>query len=127
MKHTIYTLFFFLFLLGGVTQAQQIKKVKAISPKKFEKKMDNPSVVILDVRTEQEYKDGHLDGALLMDVQKDDFIQQLAKLDKNKTYLVYCKSGRRSAKALEVLGAQGFPRGYHLEGGFLNWKIYKEK
>ena len=84
--------------------------------------MHKPSAIILDVRTAEEFNSGHIENARLMDVQKDDFIQQLSSLDKNKTYLIYCRSGKRSEKALNLLTEQGFKKAYHLKGGYLAWK-----
>ncbi len=68
---------------------------------------DLPSV-ILDVRTPGEYQNGHLPAALLLDFDSKDFKQNLFKLDKDKTYRVYCQSGYRSAKAVETMKAAGF-------------------
>ena len=80
---------------------------------------------VLDVRTEAEYKEGHLPGALLMDVNKPDFKEKVAQLDKSKTYLIYCKLGRRSEKALKILYNAGYKNTYHLKGGYLAWKGQK--
>ena len=99
---------------------------KTISGEKFERKMKKKNAVVLDVRTSEEYNAGHIPGAVHIDVLKDDFTQQIQPLDKKKTYLLYCKSGRRSEKALNTLYTNGFKKVYHLEGGFTRWTGAKE-
>lgn len=99
----------------------QVKKY-TYAPKKFERKMKKKNVQVLDVRTEAEYQQGHLPGAVLIDVNKPDFNEKIAQLDKNKTYFIYCKSGRRSEKALKILHNAGLQSTYHLKGGYLYWK-----
>lgn len=76
---------------------------------------------VLDVRTPEEFKAGRLPGAINVDFQAPDFERQVSGLDRSKTYLVYCRSGRRSAQALEVLARQGFPKVLHLQNGVLEW------
>lgn len=64
--------------------------------------------VVLDVRTPEEYANGHLEGALLIDVQRPDFDASIAELDRSVPYLVYCRSGNRSAQAIARMDALGF-------------------
>ena len=64
-----------------------------VSAKKFERKMQRKNVVVLDVRTAEEFAQGHIGNAQLIDVNKENFAQQIQALDKEKTYLAYCKSG----------------------------------
>ena len=63
---------------------------------------------VIDVRTPAEYAEGHLEGALLMDVQGMDFAAKVATLDPAGNYVVYCRSGNRSAAAIEQMKAMGF-------------------
>jgi phage shock protein E len=79
-------------------------------------------VVLLDVRTREEYQKGHIPGAILIDFMADDFAQQIAKLDKSKTYLVHCASGGRSARACRKMADADFSRMYNLEGGMAAWE-----
>ena len=79
-------------------------------------------IVVLDVRTPEEYKEGHIRDAKLVDFKADDFEEKLDELDKSETYLVHCRSGRRSTEALAVLKKLGFRSVYHLDGGFLAWE-----
>jgi rhodanese-related sulfurtransferase len=79
-------------------------------------------VVVLDIRTPDEFKAGHLENAKNIDFFEDDFKAEVEKLDKDKTYLVHCRSGGRSTKSLEVFKKLGFKTIYHLDGGFLAWE-----
>jgi rhodanese-related sulfurtransferase len=78
--------------------------------------------VILDIRTPAEFKGGHLKAATNIDFNGDDFEDELAKLDKNKPYLVHCRSGGRSTASLAAFKKLGFKNIYHLDGGILAWK-----
>ena len=79
-------------------------------------------VAVLDVRTADEYKDGHIKGAKNIDFTENNFESEAAKLDKSKPYLVHCQGGGRSTKSLEVLKKLGFQHIYHLDGGFSAWE-----
>jgi rhodanese-related sulfurtransferase len=77
---------------------------------------------ILDVRTEAEFNDGFIANAIQIDIhQTADFLEQIQKLDKNKNYYVYCRSGARSAKACTIMNELGFENTYNLVGGILDW------
>ena len=81
------------------------------------------NAVIIDVRSAEEYETGHIPGAQQINVQSpQDFMAQIADLDKSTDYYVYCKSGNRSLQACQVLDFNGFSNIYSLEGGFENWK-----
>ncbi len=80
------------------------------------------NVVVLDVRTPAEYNQGHLKGAVNLDYNAPNFEQQLARLDKNKSYLVHCAVGGRSTKSLPVLQKLGFKNVRHLDGGIQAWQ-----
>jgi phage shock protein E len=80
------------------------------------------SLVVLDVRTPAEFAEGHIDSAINIDFTADDFAEKLARLDKSERYVLHCKSGRRSAGALEVLRKQGFESVVHMIDGFDAWK-----
>lgn len=99
-----------------------------ISERKFSRLMKKHNAVLLDVRTMEEYQEGYIPGAVLIDVNKqDDFLQQVQKLDKSKRYLLYCRSGKRSEKALVLMKENGFRKLFHLEDGFEGWDGNKEK
>lgn len=127
-KSTIHLIKAFLILiicsfLTASAAAQDILQVKkrTLTEKKFTRKLHKKDALLLDVRTAAEYKEGHLPGAENIDVQQQDFEEKIAQLDKKKTVLVYCKSGRRSAKALQILHKAGFTKAYHLKGGYTDW------
>lgn len=77
--------------------------------------------VVLDVRTPGEFAQGHLEGAVLVDYRSPEFRQQVARLDRTKIYLVYCRTGNRSSKAMGIFQELGFRNTYHLERGIKRW------
>ena len=87
----------------------------------IEENSENPDFVILDVRTPAEFKDGHLENAENVDFYAEIFKDELGKLDKNKTYLIYCASGNRSGKSLKIMDDMGFKEVYNMLGGFGGW------
>ena len=88
----------------------------------FEKLWQQKKLTVLDVRTADEFKDGHIPGAVNLDVLDAGFEKQVAALDKSKTYLVHCAAGRRSANAAEQMKALGFKSVVDLAPGFNGWK-----
>jgi rhodanese-related sulfurtransferase len=95
---------------------------KDLNADEFEKLTKEPEVVVLDVRSPKEYEGGHLKNAVLINFNSKDFDEQIKKLDKTKTYAVYCAVGGRSAKACDKLDAQVFPKVYNLLGGIKAWE-----
>lgn len=79
-------------------------------------------VVVLDVRTPEEYKEGHIAGAVNIDFKKKDFAEKVATLDREKTCVVHCQGGGRSTKSLETLRKLGFKSIVHLDNGFGGWQ-----
>jgi rhodanese-related sulfurtransferase len=95
----------------------------SIDQKKFDKMMKKKNTVALDVRTPEEYSAGYIGQAINYNVLDSlNFVKTISSLDKNKKYLLYCKSGRRSGKALLMMKNMGFRKVYHLRGGVTNWK-----
>ena len=78
--------------------------------------------VILDVRTLDEFAEGHINGAVNLDVQSRDFEKELRKLDREKSYLVYCRTGNRSRRATIAMEALGFRSIFHMTEGIVMWK-----
>ena len=76
------------------------------------------SVFLVDVRTPEEYAGGHMDNALNINWQDDDFAEQFEAISKDTTIYVYCKKGGRSAKAQKKLISLGFEHVIDLQGGF---------
>lgn len=77
---------------------------------------------LVDVRTPEEYDEGHISDALNIDYFSDNFVQDMEKLDKTKPIVLYCKSGNRSNKSLKVLQEAGFTKIYDVDGGITEWK-----
>jgi rhodanese-related sulfurtransferase len=81
------------------------------------------NAVILDVRTEDEFNEGMIPGAINIDIYKGQgFIYSIEALDKTKNYYVYCRSGGRSGQACSVMSQLGFENTYNLLGGIMNWE-----
>jgi rhodanese-related sulfurtransferase len=105
-------------LVGALTLSScSSSSVQAVSPQDWLAKSQQQGVVIVDVRTPGEYAQGHVDGAINIDVEGGAFDQQIAKLDKNATYVVYCHSGRRSGLATDAMAKAGFTNVVNLQGG----------
>ena len=96
--------------------------VKRIGVDEFDKLRSNTNVVLLDVRSTAEFEKGRIPGAISMDVNSPRFPEMIGALDKNKTYLVNCAVGMRSAKACKKLEGAGFRELYDLAPGFDGWK-----
>ncbi len=77
---------------------------------------------LIDVRTPEEFVEGHIENAKMINYKATGFEQEISKLDKNKPVFLYCRSGRRSARAYALFIELGFTEVYDLEGGFNKWK-----
>lgn len=73
--------------------------------------------ILLDVRTPDEFASGHINGAQNVDYENPNFSSQISQLDPTKTYFVYCRSGNRSSKAVQIMKQQNFKNIYELRGG----------
>lgn len=94
----------------------------------FAQRMNNDeNAVVIDVRTPMEYDQGHLTGSLLIDINSPSFVNEIGKLDKTKSYYIYCKSGGRSWHAGNYMLKQGFQSVAHLAPGILGWDGPVEK
>lgn len=83
---------------------------------------EDPKVVVVDVRTPEEFKAGHIKGAKNIDFNGDDFEKQIAALDKSKTYVVHCAAGGRSTQACKVIEQVKIPSVVHMKEGFSAWE-----
>lgn len=79
--------------------------------------VDTKDAVILDVRTQREFDYGHLENAIFVDIYQKSFKEEINKLDKEKTYYVYCKTGIRSRSAVNYMLQSGFKKVCNLDGG----------
>lgn len=128
MKKFLY--FITVLLFFGVTNSvgQTYKtKYKAVPVEKADKIISKKNLVVLDVRTPEEVAEGFIPEAINYNFNSPDFKEQLSALDKNKPYLVYCRSGKRSGKAIEMMKAMGFKKLYELPEGFPAYDAYKKK
>ena len=97
--------------------------IRVVSPAEAAAIQDAPpdDLVVLDVRTPQEFQEGHLEDATMIDFYRDDFRSQLESLDKDATYLLYCRSGNRSGQTRALMQELGFTDVADVSGGILAW------
>ena len=88
---------------------------------KFAEKIAEPDVVVLDVRTPEEFSSGHIPNAINIDIYSDYFRTDISALDKSKSYAVYCRSGKRSVDASSEMDLTGFKNTFNLTGGIIEW------
>lgn len=79
------------------------------------------NLVVLDVRTPEEFEEQHLADAVLVDFHGPDFADRIADLDRDATYVMYCRSGNRSGQAREMMQNLGFSDVRDIDGGILSW------
>ncbi|NNE27510.1 MAG: rhodanese-like domain-containing protein [Saprospiraceae bacterium] len=111
----------FISFLNPLQNIGQSKGYENIGLEKFKELMNEDNTIIIDVRTPNEINSGKIERALELDFMDRDFETQLSVLDKNATYLIYCRSGRRSARTCSVMHGMGFNSLYNLSGGFIAW------
>jgi rhodanese-related sulfurtransferase len=124
-KLVVLTILPAMFLMACVSTNKQGNKI--LNEQAFKNKLQQESAVLLDVRTPEEYKAGHLKNAVLLDYNGGVFDTSFQKLDKEKTYLIYCRSGKRSDNAATKMKQAGFKKIYQLNGGITAWKGDIEK
>lgn len=111
----------YLLAVLGLTSACGQKNYQDADVEAFAALIADSSVVVLDVRTAEEFGEGHIQRAMNIDVKKDDFLQQAkASLPTDRTIAVYCRGGRRSAKACGMLSKEGY-KCVNLVGGITEW------
>ena len=108
-------------------EASATKRFRNIDVAEWEKLRKDASVVVLDVRTAEEFADGHMPGAINLDIRGGKFAETLAGLDKSKTYLVHCAVGGRSAKACGQMDGMKFDKVLNLSGGITAWEAAGHK
>ncbi|MDY6912695.1 MAG: rhodanese-like domain-containing protein [Chloroflexota bacterium] len=88
----------------------------------IEENRENSDFVILDVRTPEEFAAGHLEGAINIDFYGEAFKDHLNSLDKDKSYLIYCRTARRTGEALKIMETLDFAAVYNMLGGIVQWE-----
>jgi len=111
------------FIIAAACSSPESKNAKKVllQPGEFKIKIDSGATLI-DVRTVEEYAEGHITGSVNMDINDPGFNDNVQILDKTKQYAVYCASGVRSGKAADIMRKSGFTNVYTLAGGMKSWK-----
>ncbi len=115
-------LFFAFMLVTTLSCSSDNKYFRSVSVEEFTEIIkDSTAVIILDVRTNEEYANGHIEKSINIDVKQDNF-EETAKnrLNKDKTIALYCRSGKRSKKAAEILTQNGY-KVVELDSGYSAW------
>ena len=92
-----------------------------LSASEFQTKAQEMGVITLDVRTPSEFMEGHLVNAINIDAENPSYVTEIEKLDKEATYAVYCRSGRRSAIAVQTMKDAGFKNLFNMKAGAEEW------
>ena len=117
-------IFLLAFLISGMNSyAQTIEQdsIKVVSIEEFEKMTLKRKNKLVDVRTPEEVSEGHLAGVININFLGDSFSQEIESLNKNKTYLLDCRSGARTRKAADQMQKAGFKKVYMMQGGITAW------
>lgn len=117
----VLSLFLAVFLTNCASEGTS--EIKVISPEEMQTLLELDDVQIVDVRTPEEYKNGYIHKSQNIDYNSPTFDEDIAKLDKSKPVILYCKSGGRSAKCSKKLKEAGFVKIYDLNGGITQWKF----
>ena len=119
MKKLIAT-FAALILLAGCSSTGSATTVN-LNVSEFSQKITEPDVIILDVRTPEEFASGHIEGALNIDFNSGDFANEITRLNPSENYAIYCRSGSRSGQAASIMHKAGFHDVSNLNGGVIDW------
>ena len=106
--------------------AQEEETIEMVTPDEAEKLSKMKDVKLLDVRTKEEFNEGHIANAQNL-VYDENFSEKIGKLDKEKPVIVYCKSGGRSEKCAQILKDSSFVKVYDIKGGITEWKFEGKK
>lgn len=117
---------FFVLLINCKDQNNDTAIVELITVEEMDSLLEMEKVQLVDVRTPQEYADGHIEGAINIDFTDENFETLLSGVDKSKPVAVYCGRGGRSGKCSAYMKKAGFTKIYDLDGGITEWK-YKGK
>ena len=124
MKKIIYLLLFALIVISCNEPKKQ--SIMLVKPTVFSEKMAEQKGQVVDVRSPEEYQEGHLKDAVNMHVYDKKFEQYIETLDKEAPVYVYCKAGGRSAEAVQVMKEKGFNSIVELDGGMDAWTEAKK-
>lgn len=121
MNKLKFTFFLFTILLFAC-QTNKGQIIKIVDKEIIKADVIGKQAQFIDVRTVEEYESGHIDNAVNYDISnKDTFLIQIQKLDKNLPVYLYCKMGGRSNRAANLLKEQGFKKIFDYSGGYNDW------
>jgi rhodanese-related sulfurtransferase len=126
-KVSVYMRYILIFIAFLFLNACDSNAQNALAPAAFETKIAAPNVQLVDVRTPQEFVNGHLENAKNVNFNDPEFKQKIALLDKSKPIAVYCGVGGRSGKASKILVELGFKDISDLAGGITAWAAANKK
>lgn len=121
MKLMMLSLLLFVALVG-CKEKETVDGIQLVTAEEMQTILELEDVQLIDVRTPEEYDEIRIANAQNIDFMSPTFDEDIAKLDKTKPVILYCKSGRRSAKCAEKMKKAGFEKIYDLEGGISKWK-----
>lgn len=104
------------------TTSKSENPMNNVGPTQFKALIEKNNFELVDVRTPEEFDEGHIEGAVNINFYDATFDSDIQKLNMKKTVLVYCRSGGRSANAMNKMASFGFSKVYNLTGGFNGWK-----
>ena len=106
--------------------AQSDQQFTSVTPKEasalIKKHEGDPDFMILDIRTPGEYQNGHIENSIMIDFYSKSYVEEINRLDKEKVYLVHCRSGNRSTRSMILFKELNFQKIYHLSSGINGWK-----
>lgn len=121
MKKLIFTILVIIIIGALVFIFRDMNTSRILDSEDFISKYKNTqNAILIDVRTSIEFDGSHIEGAVNLDYQNPNFINEVKKLDKDKTYFVYCRSGNRSSKSISIMKNYGIKDIYDLKGGIIN-------
>lgn len=103
-------------------QDDDMKTFRNVSVTEFDELRRDGDAVVLDVRSPEELSEGEIPGYVMLNYFQSDFKRNMEALDKSKKYLVFCRSGQRSAEVCLLMAQLGFKNLYNLIGGIIAWK-----
>lgn len=127
MKSVFTSLIILLLAMMGIPEiaTAQTGGIQSIDAASFRRQLDaEPQAILLDVRTRSEFEEGHLPGAVHIDVLQSDFESAVQDLDLTKPIYVYCLAGQRSMRAAQILRSMDATQLYNLRGGIRSWKAH---
>lgn len=108
----------------SLTEPTAAVDIRVVSPVEAAETIADSSddLVILDVRTQEEFDEAHIEGAVMLDFYRDDFAEELAKFDPDVSYVLYCRSGNRSSEARALMADLGFSSVEDIDSGIVGWQ-----